>query len=195
LQYRYAWLALDKTGTITHGKPAQTEFELRAEVDVGHCRRLAASLAGRSDHPVSQAVAKAADADGIARENVEAFEALPGRGVRGLIEGKTYSLGNHRLVHELDRCGPDLEARLEALERQGKTVVMLIDDRQVLALFAVADTVKDSSRAAIAELHQLGVKTVMLTGDNPHTAEAIAQQVGIDQALGNQLPEDKLKSN
>jgi Cd2+/Zn2+-exporting ATPase len=80
------------------------------------------------------------------------------------------------------------------LERQGKTVVMLIDDRQVLALFAVADTVKDSSRAAIAELHQLGVKTVMLTGDNPHTAEAIAQQVGIDQALGNQLPEDKLKA-
>jgi len=191
---KLAWLALDKTGTITHGKPAQTEFELRAEVDVGHCRRLAASLAGRSDHPVSQAVAKAADADGIARENVEAFEALPGRGVRGLIEGKTYSLGNHRLVHELDRCGPDLEARLEALERQGKTVVMLIDDRQVLALFAVADTVKDSSRVAIAELHQLGVKTVMLTGDNPHTAEAIAQQVGIDQALGNQLPEDKLKA-
>lgn len=191
---KLAWLALDKTGTITHGKPAQTEFELRAEVDVGHCRRLAASLAGRSDHPVSQAVAKAADADGIARENVEAFEALPGRGVRGLIEGKTYSLGNHRLVHELDRCGPDLEARLEALERQGKTVVMLIDDRQVLALFAVADTVKDSSRAAIAELHQLGVKTVMLTGDNPHTAEAIAQQVGIDQARGNQLPEDKLQA-
>lgn len=71
---------------------------------------------------------------------------------------------------------------------------MLIDDRQVLALFAVADTVKDSNRAAIADLHRLGVKTVMLTGDNPHTAEAIAQQVGIDQARGNQLPEDKLKA-
>lgn len=191
---KLVWLALDKTGTITHGKPVQTEFELRAEVDAERCRRLAASLAGRSDHPVSQAVAKAADIDGIARENVDRFEALPGRGVRGVIEGKTYSLGNHRLVHELDRCGLDLEARLDELERQGKTVIMLIDDRQVLALFAVADTVKESSRAAISELHQLGVKTVMLTGDNPHTAEAIAQQVGIDQARGNQLPEDKLKA-
>ncbi|MET3605931.1 Cd2+/Zn2+-exporting ATPase [Sphaerotilus sulfidivorans] len=191
---KLVWLALDKTGTITHGKPVQTEFELRAEVDPALCRRLAASLAGRSDHPVSQAVAQAADRDGVTRESVEAFEALPGRGVRGVIGGQAYSLGNHRLVHELGRCTPELEARLDTLERQGKTVVLLVDDRQVLALFAVADTVKDSSRAAIAELHQLGVKTVMLTGDNPHTAEAIAQQVGIDQARGNQLPDDKLKA-
>jgi Cd2+/Zn2+-exporting ATPase len=191
---KLVWLALDKTGTITHGKPVQTEFELRAEVDPALCRRLAASLAGRSDHPVSQAVAQAADRDGVTRESVEAFEALPGRGVRGVIGGQAYSLGNHRLVHELGRCTPELEARLDTLERQGKTVVLLVDARQVLALFAVADTVKDSSRAAIAELHQLGVKTVMLTGDNPHTAEAIAQQVGIDQARGNQLPEDKLKA-
>ena len=191
---KLTWLALDKTGTITHGKPVQTDFELRGNVPLENCRRLAASLAGRSDHPVSQAVAHAANEHGIARESVEDFEALPGRGVRGVIGGKAYCLGNHRLVHELDRCSPVLEARLDELERQGKTVVMLIDDSQVLALFAVADTVKDSSRAAIAELHRLGVKTVMLTGDNPHTAEAIAQQVGIDQARGNQLPEDKLKA-
>ncbi len=90
-------------------------------------------------------------------------------------------------------CTPDLETRLDALERQGKTVVMLVDERQVLALFAVADTVKDSSRGAITELHRLGVRTMMLTGDNPHTAEAIAQQVGIDQTRGNQLPEGKLR--
>jgi Zn2+/Cd2+-exporting ATPase len=191
---KLVWLALDKTGTITHGQPVQTDFEPLAEVGAALCRRLAASLAGRSDHPVSQAVAQAADRDGVARESVDAFEALPGRGVRGVIGGQAYSLGNHRLVHELDRCSPDLEARLDTLERQGKTVVLLVDDRQVLALFAVADTVKDSSRAAVAELHQLGVKTVMLTGDNPHTAQAIALQVGIDQARGNQLPEDKLKA-
>ena len=188
------WLALDKTGTITHGKPVQTEFELRVEVDAAMCRRLAASLAGRSDHPVSQAVAQAADRDGIGREAVEAFEALPGRGVRGVIGGQAYSLGNHRLAHELGLCSSALEARLDGLERQGKTVVVLVDDRQVLALFAVADTVKESSRAAIAELHQLGVRTVMLTGDNTHTAEAIASEVGIDQARGNQLPEDKLQA-
>jgi len=191
---KLAWLALDKTGTITHGKPVQTDFELLADVEAERGRGLAASLGVRSDHPVSQAIAKAADIDGVARENVEEFEALLGRGVRGVIGGKAYSLGNHRLVEESGRCSKELESRLGVLERQGKTVVMLIDDQQVLALFAVADTVKDSSRAAIADLHQLGVKTVMLTGDNPHTAEAIAEQVGIDQARGNQLPQDKLKA-
>lgn len=188
------WLAFDKTGTLTHGKPLETDFESRADSSEALCRRLAASLAGRSDHPVSQAIAKAADLHGIGRETVADFEALPGRGVRGRIGGKAYSLGNHRLVHELDRCSPELEERLDALEREGKTVVMLVDQDQVLALFAVADTVKDSSRAAIAELHRLGVKTVMLSGDNPHTAEAIAAQLGIDQSHGNQLPEDKLRA-
>jgi Cd2+/Zn2+-exporting ATPase len=188
------WLALDKTGTITHGKPAQTDFELRAELELTGCRSIAASLASRSDHPVSQAIASAAKADGIALSTVEAFEALPGRGVGGTLDGMPYLLGNHRLVHELGRCSPDLEARLGTLERQGKTVVMLMDAERVLGLFAVADTVKDSSRAAIADLHKLGVQTAMLTGDNPHTAAAIAQQVGTDRAHGDQLPEDKLKA-
>lgn len=188
------WLALDKTGTITHGQPQQTDFELLVDVTAEHCRRLAASLAGRSDHPVSQAIARAVDGEVGVHDPVEAFEALPGRGVRGVIGGKTYLLGNHRLVHELERCSPSIEARLDELERQGKSVVMLIDEHRVLALFAVADTVKHSSRDAIAELHELGVKTVMLTGDNPHTAEAIAKTVGIDQARGNQMPEDKRKA-
>jgi len=85
-----------------------------------------------------------------------------------------------------------LESKLDALERQGKTVVLLADEAQVLALFAVADTVKETSRTAVAQLHTLGVKTIMLTGDNPHTAQAIAKQVGIDEARGNLLPEDKL---
>ncbi|PKL95408.1 MAG: heavy metal translocating P-type ATPase, partial [Gammaproteobacteria bacterium HGW-Gammaproteobacteria-8] len=191
---KLAWLALDKTGTITHGKPQQTDFEPQPDMDADRCRRLAASLAGRSDHPVSQAIARAADGNVGPHDPVDAFTALAGRGVRGVVDGKTYWLGNHRLVHELDRCSPALEARLDQLERQGKTVVLLFDEQRVLALFAVADTVKDSSRAAIADLHRLGVKTVMLTGDNPHTAEAIAQEVGIDQARGNLLPEDKLKA-
>ena len=189
------WLALDKTGTITRGKPVQTDFEMRAEdVALTRCRSLAASLAGRSDHPVSQAIAGAAKTDGIEWLKVSGFEAIPGRGVRGMIDGTPYLLGNHRLVHELGRCSTALEARLDTLERQGKTVVMLMDEERVLALFAVADTVKDSSRAAIADLHKLGVQTAMLTGDNPHTAETIASLVGIDRALGDQLPEDKLKA-
>ncbi|NUO87970.1 MAG: HAD-IC family P-type ATPase, partial [Cupriavidus sp.] len=138
----------------------------------------------------------AAQADGIATLPVEAFEALAGRGTRGTVQGEEYRLGNHRLVHEMGACSPALEARLEALEREGKTVVLLarVDGRgaaSALALFAVADTVRDTSRQAIAELHALGVKTLMLSGDNPHTAQAIAAQVGIDEARGNQLPQDK----
>jgi Zn2+/Cd2+-exporting ATPase len=195
---KLSWLALDKTGTITHGKPVQTEFEMLAEVDVDvdavRCRTLAASLAGRSDHPVSMAIAAAAKSEGVVDATVDAFEALAGRGVRGDIDGVPYWLGNHRLVEELGRCSASLEARLDVLERQGKTVVMLVDAERVLALFAVADTVKDTSRAAIAELQRLGVRAAMLTGDNPHTAAAIAQQVGIDEARGNQLPEDKLNA-
>ncbi|WP_152269795.1 heavy metal translocating P-type ATPase, partial [Burkholderia contaminans] len=191
---KLTWLALDKTGTITHGKPVQTDFELRAQVDLANCCALAASLASRSDHPVSLAIANAAEVQHLPRLPVDDFEAIPGRGVRGTIDGVSWSLGNHRLVEEMGRCSPDLEARLDTLERQGKTVVMLVNNDRVVALFAVADTVKDTSRAAIAELHRLGVRTAMLTGDNPHTAEAIAGQVGIDQAKGNQLPEDKLNA-
>ncbi|WP_429407842.1 heavy metal translocating P-type ATPase [Paraburkholderia sp. MM5482-R1] len=186
-------LALDKTGTITHGKPVQTEFEVVGDArETFRYRTLAASLGGRSDHPVSMAIAAAANDDGVEHLHVDAFEAIAGRGVRGDIDGIAYWLGNHRLVEELGRCSPQLEARLDALEQHGKTVVMLADAQRVLALFAVADTVKETSRAAVAELRRLGVGTTMLTGDNRHTAEAIAQQVGVDEARGDQLPEDKL---
>lgn len=138
-------------------------------------------------------MANAAEEDGLALGVVEDLAALPGRGVSGRIDGVLYHLGNHRLVEELGLCSPALEERLDALERQGKTVIALCDPQRVRALFAVADGVKDSSREAIRELHALDVKTLMLTGDNPHTAAAIAAQVGIDAARGNLLPEDKLR--
>ncbi|MGY3298677.1 Cd2+/Zn2+-exporting ATPase [Pseudomonas sp. TE6288] len=188
------FLALDKTGTITHGKPVQTDSKVLDPLFEGRAQALAASLAARSDHPVSGAIALFAKGQDLVLSEVSEFAALAGRGVRGDIEGQTYHLGNHRLVEELGLCSPELEAQLDVLERQGKTVVLLLDRSGPLALFAVADTVKDSSRQAIAELHALGIKTVMLTGDNPHTAQAIAAQVGIDRAEGNLLPADKLAS-
>ncbi|MDD2319303.1 MAG: heavy metal translocating P-type ATPase [Geobacteraceae bacterium] len=191
---KLAWLAFDKTGTLTHGKPVQTDFEVRGDLAADQCRLLAASLAARSDHPVSQAVANSFALDGVRHENVTAFEALAGRGVRGVIAGRTYYLGNRRLADEKDLCSAELETVLDLLERQGKSVVMLSDEQQILALFAVADTVKDTSRQAIEDLHRLGVKTVMLSGDNLHTAQSIAAHVGIDRARGNQLPEDKLRA-
>jgi Cd2+/Zn2+-exporting ATPase len=183
------WLALDKTGTITHGKPALTDTQILAG-DEAMVLGLAHALAQRSDHPVSQAVARGLAAS-VANLVVSTFSALPGRGVTGQIDGATYHLGNHRLIEDLGVCSPAVEASLQALEQQGKTTVLLAGGNGVLALFAVADTVKDSSREAIAELHRLGVKTVMLSGDNPTTARHIADAVGMDDARGDQLPEDK----
>ena len=185
------WLALDKTGTITHGKPRQTSFQTVGDMPEGRCLQLAASLAMQSDHPVSRAIAEAAGRD-VTPLSVQNFHALPGTGVRGEVDGTVWFLGNHRLVHDMGVCTPELEARLQGLERQGNTAVLLANEEQVFALFAVADTVRATSRDAIAELHQLGVKTVMLSGDNTHTAHAIARQVGIDEARGDQLPADKL---
>ena len=188
------WLALDKTGTITHGKPVQTDFTLLGRRGVDEVRSLAASLASRSDHPVSRALSEAAKRDGIPHQEVADFEALPGRGTRGVIAGSLYYLGNHRLIHEQGLCSDELEARLSALEEQGKTVILLADTQGVYGLFAVADTVKEHSREALADLHAMGIKTLMLTGDNTHTARAIAAQVGIDEAHGDLLPEDKLRA-
>ena len=185
------WLALDKTGTLTHGTPVQTDFETQAELSPAQAQRLAVSLAARSDHPVSRALAHAGAQLGIEKAEVTDFVGIAGRGVQGVIDGVRYQLGNHRLIEELAVNSPQLAARLDTLERQGKTTLMLTDGHTVLALFAVADTVRETSRVAIAELHALGIQTLMLTGDNPHTAAAIAAQVGIDEARGNQLPEDK----
>jgi Cd2+/Zn2+-exporting ATPase len=191
---RLRWIALDKTGTITHGKPVQTEYQsLDPQLDEARVRALAASLASRSDHPVSRALAEAADKASVPRFEVDRFEAVPGRGVRGVIDARPYWLGNHRMMEEIGCCSVDVERRVDALERAGKSVVMLAGDDGLLGLFAVADTVKDSSRGAIARLHRLGVRIAMLSGDNPHTAQAIAKKVGIDRAEGGLLPEDKLR--
>jgi Cd2+/Zn2+-exporting ATPase len=189
---KLAVIAMDKTGTITHGKPAQTDF-IDLSGDGSGVRILAASLAARSDHPVSLAIARAATEAGLTLREVTEFSAIPGRGVRANIDGHTYQLGNHRLIEELKLCSLELEAKLNILERQGKTVVLLANQTGVIAICAVADTVRETSRQAIAELHTLGIKTLMLTGDNIHTAQAIAREVGIDEAKGNLLPEDKLK--
>ncbi|SDP53558.1 heavy metal translocating P-type ATPase [Ectopseudomonas guguanensis] len=185
-----ALLALDKTGTLTHGKPVQTDCLSLGDGDAQQFALWAASLAARSDHPVSQALARTLKGQALAE--VEAFEALPGRGTRGRIDGRLLHLGNHRLVEDLGLCSPALEQRLEALERQGKSVVLLCDEQRALMLFAVADTLRQTSREAVQQLHALGVRTCMLSGDNAHTVAAIAEQVGIDEARGDLLPADKL---
>jgi Cd2+/Zn2+-exporting ATPase len=185
-------LALDKTGTITRGKPSLTDCVPWGEPEGEKALSLAAGLAVRSDHPVSRAIAEAALAQGLRPGPVDGFAAVPGQGIGGVIDGRQWRLGNHRMVEELKMCSPELEERLFALEKQGKSVVALIGEKGVQALFAVADTIRSSSIEAIADLKKLGIKTVMLTGDNGHTAGAIAAQAGVDTFRGDLLPGDKL---
>ena len=183
-------IALDKTGTITEGKPKLVVWDaIQGERE--RVAQLAGSLASRSDHPVSQAISKGLAVQAL---ELESFEALPGRGVRAVCQGQTYVLGNHRLIEERGQCDSALEAKLLEQEQAGHSVTLLASDQGVLALFAVADTIKESSRQAVAELKALGVRPVMLTGDNSATAKTIATQAGIEEARGNLLPQDKLQA-
>ncbi|WP_341708094.1 heavy metal translocating P-type ATPase [Halopseudomonas sp.] len=182
-------IALDKTGTLTEGRPVQTDFQLLDGLDAAAAQQLAASLAARSDHPVSRALA---DANRQPLLEVDDFTALPGQGVSGLINGERHYLGNARLAVARGLMTTALQERLSDLEREGKSLVVLCSEQQALGLFAVADTLKPGSRDAIRELHALGVDSLILSGDNAPTVQAIATQVGIDHAYGNLLPEDKL---
>jgi Cd2+/Zn2+-exporting ATPase len=184
-------IALDKTGTITLGKPKLVATEvLASEHEESAVLLWAADLAGHSDHPVSKAISGGLPVKSEGQS--QGFTALPGLGVEAQINGIQLVLGNHRLMEDRGVCGLEIEARLAGHEAQGRTVTMLASASQVLAIFAVADTIKESSREAIAQLHALGVASVMLTGDNTATANAIAKQAGIDDARGELLPEDKL---
>ncbi|MDH0863673.1 heavy metal translocating P-type ATPase [Mitsuaria sp. GD03876] len=186
---KLAVLGLDKTGTLTEGRPKLVASEIIANVvERDAVLRMAKSLAARSDHPVSKAVVEGLPGESL---DVMAFGAELGKGVRGTIDGMDYVLGNHRWIHERGQCSAELEAMLLKHESQGRTLSVLASETQVLALFAVADTTKDTSRQAIAELKAMGVRTVMLTGDNEATAKAIGHEVGVEEVCANLLPQDK----
>ena len=183
-------IALDKTGTITEGKPRLVEWQMVAtSMPKPRAEHIAAALAAHSDHPVSRAIAA-----GLTPNSVEArnFAALSGRGIEADIDGERFVLGNHRLIEERGQCSAEIEAVLRRHEEAGRTVSLLATASGVLALFAVADTIKPSSAAAIGELKAMGITPVMLTGDNQATAEAIGREAGLTDIRGNLLPEDKL---
>ena len=185
-------VALDKTGTLTEGRPKLVAFEvLDPNDDPAELEALARSLAARSDHPVSQAIAAKLTA---ATREVDGFQAMAGRGVRGRIDGHDYVLANHRWIEERGQCSAQLEAKMRVHEEAGRSVTILGNSQRVMALLAVADTIKASSVQAVAELRALGVTPVMLTGDNLATARTVAAQAGIDEVRGNLLPEDKLQA-
>jgi Cd2+/Zn2+-exporting ATPase len=187
-------IALDKTGTITEGKPQLVASELLdAEHTEDQIFHWAADMASHSDHPVSQAIARGLDGHKCDGDLAD-FKALAGRGIQAQAHGVHLVLGNHRLIEEMGICSPEIEARLAVHEREGRTITLLATSDKVIALFAVADTIKQSSREAIADLHTLGVSVSMLTGDNTATARAIGAQAGIMDARGDMLPEAKLEA-
>lgn len=185
-------LALDKTGTLTHGKPVVTNINELNHIAPEQALTIAASLNAHSEHPIAHAIVTKAKLEKPL--DVTNFESLTGRGVKGTIGDTVYYLGNHRLMEELNVCGEHVESVLLPLEKEGKTAVVLATAKQALCVFAVADTIRDSSVQAIKDMQAHGVHCVVLTGDNQTTADAIGRQVGVEEVRGNMLPEDKLKA-
>lgn len=190
--YRLKAIAVDKTGTLTSGKPAVTDVKPVGDIGRDELILLAASLDANSDHPLAKAIVDAGP-DAAFRKQVVNFEALPGRGVKGNIDGVAHYLGNHRLIEELGVCGPDIEAILQAVENAAQTAILLATPEKVLGVIAVADTLRPSASDAIRRLADLGITTVMLTGDNRLTAQRIGSEVGITVVRAELLPENKLE--
>ncbi len=185
-------IALDKTGTLTEGRPELTDFTISAGQAEEEVLRLVASVEARSEHPVAEAVLRAAKRHRLMLAAVVDFEAIPGFGVRGTVEGRRIEVGADRLMA---RLGFDVAAFGEDATRladEGKTPLYAAIDGRLAAIIAVADPVKASTPAAIRALHALGLKTVMVTGDNRRTASAIARRVGIDEIVAEVLPDGKV---
>ncbi len=187
-------IVLDKTGTITKGKPELTDVVVGGAVAEAELLRLAASVEKASEHPLAQAIVDGAKARRIELTDPSEFEAIPGHGVRAVVDKRRVALGNRKLLEQTGAGLNGLETKAQALASNGKTPMYVVVDGQAAGLVAVADTVKDDSREAILLLKQLGLEVVMLTGDNRRTADAIARQVGVDRVLAEVLPEDKARN-
>jgi len=189
--YRIKTIVFDKTGTITKGKPAVTDTVALNGFDESEILRLAAIAEKGSEHPLGEAIVEAVREGHQELADPESFESLSGRGVLARIEGKEVLLGNRGLMGESGVDSLPFEEKIQELEEDGKTVMLMSVDRRLAGLIAVADTVKGNYAEAIEQLHQMGIETVMITGDNRRTAQAIAQSVGINKVLAEVLPEDK----
>jgi len=185
-------VALDKTGTITEGKPALTDAVGADGVDEATVLRAAAAVEAGSEHPLGQAIVSGTRERGIEVPKVQAFKAVTARGVQGEVDGHTVRVGSRRMLDEAGIAFAPLDEALRRFENEGKTAMLVAIDDRAAGLVAVADTVKSDSKAAIAALHSLGIHVVMVTGDNERTARFVAAQVGVDEVMAGVLPEGKV---
>ncbi|MCT2559602.1 heavy metal translocating P-type ATPase [Tsuneonella sp. YG55] len=186
-------LIVDKTGTLTEGRPKLVAVEAEPGFDADEVLRLAATLERGSEHPLAEAIVNGADAKGIALGKADAFEAVTGKGVTGRVDGRAVALGNARLVDDLGGNAGALEERTNARRDQGETVMFVLVDGALAGLVSVADPVKDTTPAALKELRALGLRIIMATGDNERTARAVAARLGIDEIRADVLPQDKAR--
>ena len=186
-------LILDKTGTITRGKPTLTDVAPVDGQDETELLRLVASAERVSEHPLAQAIVDGAVERGLRLVDARDFQSVTGKGIEAGVDGHALLVGNQRLLADAGIDTAELETLADALATQGKTPMFAAIDGAAAGIFAVADTVKEGSIAAIAQLRRLGLEVVMITGDNRRTAEAIARQVGISRVLAEVLPEDKAR--
>jgi Cd2+/Zn2+-exporting ATPase len=192
-------LALDKTGTITEGKPKVVDIQPVGQASAAEILRVAASINAHSTHPLARAIVDRARTEALDVEECSDYQSVQGRGAEGSLGGHEYFVGNHRFAHEIGVCSPALEERLAGIEAAARSVVV-VGHRphgectgEVLGVLAIADTIRPEARSAIARMHEAGLRhVVMLSGDNTKTARAIAQEAGIDEAYGDLLPDDKI---
>ncbi len=189
--HRLDTVILDKTGTVTNGKPVLTDVIVADGFHEEEILRLVGAAEKNSEHPLAEAIV-----DGIKEKKIdipssETFEAIPGFGIESVVEGEQLLIGTRRLMKKFNIDIEEVSKSMEELEREGKTAMLIAINKEYAGIVAVADTVKDTSKAAIARLKKMGLDVVMITGDNTQTAQAIAKQVGIDHVIAEVLPEGK----
>ena len=188
-------LVLDKTGTITKGEPELTDVQAFEGFDEDRLLAAAAGVEAGSEHPLAQAIVEGARERGVAKPEARDFKSITARGMQATVDGETVLVGSRRLMQEEGVALPEhVEADMQALEKTGRTAMLVAIGSRAAGIVAVADTVKEDSKRAIAALHELGIRTVMVTGDNERTARHVAQQVGIDELQAGVLPEGKVEA-
>jgi Cu+-exporting ATPase len=184
-------IVVDKTGTLTEGRPTLTDVVARAAHTETDLLRIAASLERGSEHPLAESIVAGAESRGVALTSPEKFTAVTGKGVTGQVDGQSIAFGNRSLLEEAGIDPGELDAEADRLREAGKTVMLLGIDGQAVGLIAVADPIRSDAAAAVASLHDAGLKVIMATGDNPRTANSVAMTLGIDEVHAGVLPEGK----